>query len=183
LGLERPTGALVASIAAGSPAARAGMKPGDLIVSVDGATVDDPNAFDYRFATKPLGGTAQVGLIRQGKQMTVQVALESLPDTPRDELEIRSRSPFLGVTVANLSPALADEMRLDPQTEGVVVTAVAEGSTAQSIGFQKGDILVSVNNQKIAKSDDLARIVSAGGRQWRITIMRGGQQITVMFSG
>jgi Do/DeqQ family serine protease len=183
LGLKRPGGALVANVASGGPAARAGIKTGDLIVSVDGTPVEDPNAFDYRFATKPLGGSAQIGLIRQGKDVAIQVALQSLPETPRDEVEIRARSPFLGATVANLSPALADELRLDPQTEGVVITAVADGSTAQSIGFQKGDIVVSVNNQKIAKSADLERIAGAGGHQWRITIMRGGQQISVMFTG
>jgi S1-C subfamily serine protease len=65
----------------------------------------------------------------------------------------------------------------------VVVTGVADGSTAQSIGFQKGDIVVSVNNEKIAKPADLERITGAGGRQWRITILRGGQQISVIFSG
>ncbi|MBV8698412.1 MAG: trypsin-like peptidase domain-containing protein, partial [Bradyrhizobium sp.] len=54
LGLARPTGALVASVSAGSPAARAGLKTGDLVVSIDGQTIEDPNAFDYRFATKPL---------------------------------------------------------------------------------------------------------------------------------
>jgi S1-C subfamily serine protease len=124
-----------------------------------------------------------VGLVRQGKQITAQIALESLPDSPLDQVEIKARSPFLGATVANLSPALADELHLDTQTEGVVIADVADGSTAQSIGFQKGDIVVSVNNQKIVKPADLDRIASAGGRQWRITIMRGGQQISVMFSG
>jgi S1-C subfamily serine protease len=87
------------------------------------------------------------------------------------------------VTVANLSPALADELRLDPQTEGVVVTAVADGSPARSLGFQKGDIVLSVNNQKITKPTDLDRIVNAGSRQWHITIARGGQQISVVLSG
>jgi Do/DeqQ family serine protease len=183
LGLKRPSGALVASVVADGPAARAGIKTGDLIVSIDGTTVEDPNAFGYRFATKPLGGNAQIGLVRQGREMTLPIALQSLPDTPIQEIEIKSRSPFLGATVANLSPALADELRLDPQAEGVVVTNVTEGSAAQSVGFQKGDIVVSVNNQKIGKSADLERIASTGGRQWRITIMRGGQQISVMFSG
>jgi len=183
LGLARPAGALVANLAPGGPAARAGIKTSDLIVSVDGTPVDDPNAFDYRFATKPLGGVAVVGLVRQGKQITAQIALESLPDTPLNQVEIKARSPFLGATVSNLSPALADELHLDTQTEGVVIADVADGSTAQSIGFQKGDIVVSVNNQKIVKPADLDRIASAGGRQWRITIMRGGQQISVMFSG
>jgi Do/DeqQ family serine protease len=183
LGLKRPAGALVASVASDSPAARAGIKTGDLIVSVDGTPIDDPSAFDYRFATKLLGGVAQVGLIRQGREMTVQVALQSLPDMPFDEVAIRSRSPFLGATVANLSPALADQLRLDPQTEGVVITAVIDGSAAQSIGFQKGDIVLSVNDQKIAKPGDLERIAGAGGHRWRVTIMRGSQQISVMFNG
>ena len=183
LGLQRPSGALVASVVADSPAARAGIKAGDVIVSVDGAAVDDPTAFNYRFATRALGGTAQIGLIRQGRDLVVPVALQSLPDTPRQELEIRTRSPFRGATVANLSPALADELRLDPNAEGVVVTEVADGSEAQSIGFQKGDIIVSVNNQKIAKPADLERVAGAGGRQWRITLIRGGQQISVTFSG
>jgi Do/DeqQ family serine protease len=183
LGLKRPSGALVANVSSGGPAARAGIKTGDLIVSIDGTLVEDPNAFDYRFATKALGGTAQIGLVRQGKEVAVPVALQGLPDTPRNDVEIRGRSPFLGVTVASLSPALADELRLDPQTEGVVVTAVADNSPARSVGFQKGDIVVSVNNQKIAKPADLDRIVNAGSRQWRITIERGGQQISVVFNG
>jgi Do/DeqQ family serine protease len=183
LGLKRPSGALVANVSPDGPAAKAGIKTGDLIVTVDGVAIEDPNAFDYRFATKPLGGTAKVGLIRQGKESMVSVALQSLPDTPRDELQIRGRSPFLGATVANLSPALADELRLDPQAEGVVITAVADGSAAQSVGFQKGDIIVSVNNTKIAKSADLERISNTSSRQWRITIQRGGQQISVVFSG
>jgi Do/DeqQ family serine protease len=183
LGLKRPSGALVANVAADGPAAKAGIKTGDLIVTIDGVAIEDPNAFDYRFATKPIGGTAKVGLVRKGKEMVVSVALQGLPDTPREEVQISGQSPFLGATVSNLSPALADELRLDPQTEGVVITAVADGSAAQSVGFQKGDIVLSVNNQKIAKSADLQRVTGSNGRQWRITIQRNGQQISVTFSG
>jgi Do/DeqQ family serine protease len=183
LGLQRPSGALVASVVADSPAAHAGIKTGDVITSVDGTEVDDPTAFNYRFATKPLGGSAQIGVVRGGHSVVVPIALQSLPDTPREEVEIRARSPFLGATVASLSPALADELRLDPNSQGVVITDLADGSEAQSIGFQKGDIIVAVNNQKVVKPADLERIAGAGSRQWRITMMRGGQQISVMFSG
>jgi Do/DeqQ family serine protease len=183
LGLKRPTGALVANAAADGPASRAGIKIGDLIVSIDGTAIDDANAFDYRFATKPLGGTTEIGVLRHGKEMVFPVALQTAPDTPREEIEIKARSPFHGATVANLSPALADDLRLDTQTRGVVIVAVADGSEAQSLGFQKGDIVVSVNNQKMERPGDLDRVTRAGGRQWRITINRGGQQITVMFAG
>jgi Do/DeqQ family serine protease len=183
LGLKRPSGALVASAAADGPAAKAGIKTGDLIISIDGTAIEDANAFDYRFATKPLGGTAQIGVVRQGKEMVFPVALQGAPDQPREQIEIRARSPFLGATVANLSPALADDLRLDTQARGVVIIAIADGSEAQSLGFQKGDVVVSVNNQKIERSGDLERIARSGGRQWRITINRAGQQITVMFTG
>ena len=121
LGLKRPSGALVANVATGGPAARAGLKTGDLIVSIDGTVIDDPNAFDYRFATKPLGGNAQLVLLRQGREVAVTVGLQTAPESPREEVEIRARSPFLGAKVANLSPALADELRLDAQAEGVVI--------------------------------------------------------------
>ena len=141
LSLKRPVGALVSSVAAKSPAARAGMRTGDLLVSVDGQDVDDVNAFDYRFATKPLGGQAHVGVMRGGREVKLAVALETAPETPREETVIKARSPFLGAKVANLSPALADELRLDTESKGVVVTDVENGSTAQSFGLQKGDIV------------------------------------------
>jgi S1-C subfamily serine protease len=183
LSLKRPTGALVANVIPGGPASRAGLKTGDLIVAVDGQTVEDPNAFDYRFATKPLGGEAQLGIVRAGKELFVAVALQTPPDTPRDEIVIRTRSPFLGVTVSNLSPALADELRLDPQTEGVVILQIAEGSVAQRLNFQRGDIVVSVNNEKITKTRDLERVTKDPSRVWRVTISRGGQQISAVIGG
>ena len=183
LGLKRPTGALVASVTAGSPAARGGLKTGDLIMSIDAQEVEDPNAFDYRFATKSLGGSAKVGIVRSGKETAVAVALEPLPDTPHDELTISARSPFQGAKVSNLSPALADDLRLDPSTDGVAITAVTDGSPAQSLGFMRGDLVVSVNNQKIAKTRDLEKATSQASRVWRITIMRGGQQMSVVLSG
>ena len=183
LGLKRPTGALVTSVTPASPAARAGLRIGDLIVAIDGQVIEDPNAFDYRFATKPLNGTAQVGITRDGKELRVAIALETAPETPRDEIVIRARSPFMGVKVANVSPALAEELRLDATTEGVVVLDVAEGSVAQNLGFQRGDVIAAVNEEKIARTRDLDRVAKDTNRRWSITIIRGGQQISVRFQG
>src|SRR6188768_1037270 len=81
LGLKLPSGALVANVAPNSPAARAGLKPSDLIVAVEGQTIDDPNAFDYRFATRQLGGSAQIDVQRSGKTVKLTVPLETAPDT------------------------------------------------------------------------------------------------------
>jgi Do/DeqQ family serine protease len=183
LGLKRPAGALISNVLRDSPAAQAGLKPGDLILSVDGQSVDDPNAFDYRFATKPLGGTAELGLLRAGREIEAKVALRTAPSSPRDEITIRSRSPFSGAKVANLSPALADELQLANADRGVVVLDVDSGSIASNIGFQRGDIIMSVNNQRIEKTRDLARIAGEATRTWRIVMRRGNSVITRIFGG
>jgi Do/DeqQ family serine protease len=183
MGLKRPAGALIASVTSGGPAARAGLKAGDVIVSVDSQAVDDPNAFDYRFATKPLGGSAALGLLRAGRELSVTVALQSAPATARDEITIRTRSPFSGVKVANLSPALADELQLQNVDEGVVVLDVDAGSYASNLGFQRGDVIEQVNGERIAKTRDLERLTKEPSRSWRINILRRGQKISAVFSG
>jgi Do/DeqQ family serine protease len=183
LGLKRPAGALIATVTSASPAGRGGLKTSDLIVAIDGQPVEDPNAFEYRFATKAIGGSVRLGVVRAGKEIAVAVALEAVPDTPRDELLIASPSPFQGAKVSNLSPALADDLRLDPSAQGVVIVDIASGSPAQSLGFQRGDLVVSVNNAKIAKTRDLEKAVGQQSRLWRITIMRGGQQMSVELRG
>jgi Do/DeqQ family serine protease len=183
LGLKRPTGALVANVTPGSPAARAGLKLSDLVVSIDGQTIDDPNAFDYRFATRPLGGTAQVDVLRGGKPVRLTIALETAPDTGRDEIVIKSRSPFQGATVANISPALADELKLDSSVEGVAITNIADDGFAANVGFRKGDVIVEVNGQKIGRTADLEKVAREPSRLWRITVVRGGQQISVTLGG
>jgi Do/DeqQ family serine protease len=183
MGLKRPSGALIANVAPGSPAARASLKPGDLIVSVDGQNVEDPNAFDYRFATKPLGGTARLGIVRGGREQTVTVALQIAPEMPREEIVIRSRSPFSGVKIANLSPALVNELQVRNAEEGVVVVDVDNGSYASNLGFQRGDVIQEVNGERITRTHDLERLSKTQNRAWRIVIVRNGQKISAVFGG
>jgi Do/DeqQ family serine protease len=183
LGLARPSGALVSNVAQGSPAARAGLRLSDLITGIDGQAVEDPNAFDYRFATRLIGGTAQIDIVRAGRPQRLTIALETAPDTGRNEVVIKSRSPFQGAKVSNISPAVADELRLDSNIEGVVIVELGDDAPAQSVGFKKGDVILNVNNQKIAKTVDLERVTREPSRFWRITVLRDGQQISVTLGG
>jgi S1-C subfamily serine protease len=183
LGLKRPTGALVASVANKSPADRAGLKISDLIVSIEGQQIDDPNAFDYRFATRPLGGAAQVEVQRGNKVVKLAVPLETAPDTGRDEIVIKSRSPFQGAKVANISPALADEMKIDSTAEGVIIVNIPDDALAANVGFQKGDLITAVNGKEIKRTSDLEKVAGESARLWRITVVRGGQQINVTLGG
>ena len=159
------------------------MKAGDLITSVDGQAVDDVHAFDYRFATKTLGGQARLGVLRSGRERDVSVPLRIAPESPRDEITIRARSPFSGARVANLSPALADQLQLADSNEGVVVLDVANGSYASNVGFKRGDVIVEVNGHAIEKTGDLERATHNPNRSWRVIIRRGGRRITAVFSG
>ena len=183
LGMKRASGALVAGVSANSPAAKAGIKTGDVIVSIEDQVVEDQNGFDYRFGTKPLGGQAKVGVIRSGRETVVIVALQSAPDGPREEVVIKSRSPLSGAKVGNLSPALAEELRLDPSAEGVVVLELGKGSIAQRLGFQKGDVVIAINEKRVATSKELERATRDPSRMWQVTILRGGRQVTAQFPG
>src|SRR5688572_17410511 len=183
LALKRPAGALVASVIANSPAAKAGLRTGDLIIGIDQQPVDDPNTFDYRFATKPLGGQAQVKVVRGGREVPVAIALQIPPDTPRDEMVITATSPFMGAKVSNLSPALAEELRIDADLQGVIILDVAVGSPAQRLGFQRGDLINAVNGERIGRTRDLERISGQAARVWRITLTRDGRQRTVTLGG
>ena len=109
--------------------------------------------------------------------------LENAPDGGRNEMVLTARSPFQGARISNISPAVADEIHLDADTQGVVVTDIADDSTAASVGFQKGDVIQAVNNKKIARTGDLDKASREQARLWRITLVRAGQQINVTLGG
>nr|WP_245504842.1 Do family serine endopeptidase [Aquabacter spiritensis] len=184
LGLPRPTGVLVKTVAGASPAAKAGVRVGDLIVSVDGLGVDDPESLNYRLATRPIGSTARITLNRNGKESEVMVALAPAPETvPREEVVLRGRSPFTGIKAVNVSPAVAEELHLETDEGGVVVSEVVENSPADASGFRPGDMILEVNGAKVASTKELDLATRASARAWRVTVMRGGRVITAMLGG
>ncbi|MFG1204686.1 DegQ family serine endoprotease [Xanthobacter aminoxidans] len=184
LGLPRPTGVLVQSVTAGSPAAKAGLKTGDLVVSVEGQGIDDPESLNYRLATRPIGGKAALLVNRSGKEQTLVVVLEVAPETvPREELLLRGRSPFAGATIVNLSPAVAEELKVDANATGVVVYDVQDNSPAAAAGFRPGDVIVEVNNEKVGRTGDLNQLAAVPQRGWRVTVLRGGRSITAVLRG
>ncbi|HEX5866265.1 MAG TPA: DegQ family serine endoprotease [Beijerinckiaceae bacterium] len=184
IGLERPMGVLVAAVFAKGPADEAGLRRNDVIVELDGQAIDDPDAFGYRFALKGLGGETDLTVMRGAKRTAVRVRLQTPPETrPREPVRVRSRSPLAGVTAVNLSPAVADELRLDVDVEGVAIAEVDEGSAASRVGFRKGDLILAINGERVSASRDVERLIRGGGGTWRITINRGGQVLTSVLGG
>jgi Do/DeqQ family serine protease len=178
LGLDRPIGALVVEVADNGPAAAAGLKRGDVIAAIDNQLVDDAEGVGFRLGVKPLGGTARLAVLRNGKTLDLALKLASAPELPpRDALTIRSRSPFEGALVMNLSPAVSEELSLGGASEGVVVASVGDNSTAAQVGVQKGDVVVAVNGRRIGTTRDLERACAERARWWDLTIVRGGETI------
>ena len=184
LGLERSTGALVTEVLPKSPAQEAGLKSGDIVESIDGVAVDDPEALGYRLATRPLGGVASLGVLRGGKSLITPLTLMSAPETPsRDELKLSGNSPFSGATAVNISPAVTEEMGGVAADKGVVISDVAAGSIAANVGVQKGDVILAVNDAKIANTAELKQAAGGTKSLWKLTINRGGQVITSVLRG
>ena len=184
LGLDRPAGSVVASVIEKGPAADGGLRRSDVILAVDGVGVDDPESFGYRFATRPLGGVASLTVLRGGKRVVLPVKLVSAPELrPREPVTLSGRSPLAGLTVMNLSPALAEELAIDASADGVVVGEIEEGSTAARIGFQKGDIIQALNGERMVNSRDVETALKERKRAWEVTISRGGQSVTSVFPG
>jgi Do/DeqQ family serine protease len=184
LGLERPTGVLVHSVFDKGPAADAGVKRGDVILEVDGQPVDGPEAFGYRFTLKGIQGRTTLTVLRSGKRLPLEVGLMPPPETrPRDPVRVRTRSPFVGATLVNMSPAVADELQVDISSEGVVVAELDENSVAARVGFRKGDQILAINGQAVESTKDAERLLRNGRQYWEITIGRGGQIFTTVLGG
>ena len=182
LGLATPRGALVTEVVPETPGARAGLRTGDLVVSIDGVDVVDPSAINYRLATKGIGTTATLGVVRDAKEYVAKLDLQAAPETvPRDELEIAGFSPLTGARVLNLSPAVAEEMAYRGKTEGVIVGTVADGSLADEAGLLRGDVVIEVNGVRITSTRHLAEVCADKVRYWEVVIERRGRLIRSQF--
>jgi Do/DeqQ family serine protease len=184
LGLNRPEGVLVTDVYPNGPGARAGVKQGDLILSIEGQPIIDEASLNYRILTRRSGDEVALAVrTDRGSPRTIHVRVEAPPaGAGRDERTIAGRNPLSGATVVNLSPAVADELGIDPfgAGEGVLVTKVGEGFAGR-VGIQPGDIIRQVNGQPIHQVRDLQAALASSNSVWAVTIQRGQQQITAQF--
>jgi S1-C subfamily serine protease len=184
LGLDRPIGALITDLVERSPAAEAGLKRGDIIVAIDGQAVGDPEALGFRLGTKTLGGAATLNVLRDGKSLVAPIKLVVAPELPpREAVKLKTASPLRGATVVNLSPAVVEELGVENARAGVAIAELEEGSSAAAMNFQKGDVVLGVNDAKIGSTRDLEQATAKGRYFWKITIERAGQVLTTVVGG
>lgn len=176
LGMDVPRGALIKQVTAGSPAAEAGLKPGDVVTAVNGAAVDSPNALRFRVATSKTDNPVSFSVLRAGKILDISTVLKLPPETPaRDERTLKGQHPLNGVAVANLSPRVADEFNLPSDRTGVMVT----GGRGGRFGFDTGDIILAVNRIPITSTKQLEEVMKKPVQGWNIDFDRGGQKLTL----
>jgi Do/DeqQ family serine protease len=176
LGMARPTGVLVTSVVAEGPAAAAGLKPGDVVLAFNGTAIEHVDAFGYRLATQPIDSKAELTVLSQGEESTVEIALIRAPEgASTAEVTIRGRSPFAGAKVVELSPRLAQRLGLRADTKGVTVLDIDRDSPAAGFGLQPKDIVREVNGEEIDTADKLRQVAEQQTRWWKFTVERDGQ--------
>ena len=182
LGLVRPTGILINKVYPGGPADSAGLRLGDVVYALDGREVQDEEAFRFRIATRVVGDDVELRVMRKGAQLTLPVTLIAPPENPlRDERLLRGRHPLAGATVANLSPALADELYLfDVPDHGVIIVSIRRNSAAYVMRFVPGDILLAINGKEVSTVERLVRMLTEQVNKWHLTVQRGSQKVNMV---
>jgi len=185
LGLKEVRGVLVNSVVPGSPAAKAGLRPGDVITSFNGTPVDDPNSFRNQVASTTPGTNVTISLLRDGREQQVTVKLGELtPDSAQAERSSgRPGAPGeqrLGISVAPLTPDLAAQLGVSKGTQGVVVMDVDPAGPAAEAGIQAGDVIQEVNRVPIRSAADVRRALEqSGSKPALMLINRHGRNLFV----
>ncbi len=183
LGMPRPQGVIVRILAEDGPAARAGVKVGDVLLTINGQPIDDESALRFRLATQPVDATVKVRALRKGQEETFVVKITAPPESPpRDRTRLTGRQPLTGITVMNMSPAVADEMALEQPPPGVIVAEVPQGVFAAQF-LKVGDYIVGVNGREIDSVATLRAIVGGQSERWSVSVRRDGDVRTFNFRG
>ena len=178
LGLKKPIGVIVNKVYDRSPAKKATIRQGDLIIGVDKNIVLDSNNLKYLLATVAIGEETLLKVIRDDVEIDLFVTLFPPPEVPKRNTQKINSSipPFGGASVANINPALVDELGIDFE-EGVIILNVLRRSFARQVGLIPGDLIVKVNGKNINSVSDLLNIMSEPSSRWIFSFKRNGKLI------
>jgi len=167
-GLKEKKGALVGQVVSGSPAEKAGIEQGDVILEFDGKEVADSKDLPRIVASTPVGKGVTVKLSRNGKLVDRQVKVGELEE--KTEIAKTPTHRSLGITVQNLTPEIAKGLGLKKET-GVVVTQVEPGSPASNAGIQSGDVIGEVNRKLVKNVEDFIQKVEKAKDQDNVLLL------------
>jgi serine protease Do len=190
--LKSAQGAVVTEVTPGSPAERAGLKSGDVIVEFNGKPVEDSRTLSLRAAQTAPGSRVPVKLIRDGDEKTVQVTLKEFPSESgvaakpgRDEG--RSEEGLEGVTVTDLDRAARSQLRIPATVNGALVARIDPESASYEAGLREGDVILEINRKPVSNADEavalservknetaLLRVWSRGGSRYIVVDQKKG---------
>jgi len=166
-------GALVGDVTANSPASRADLKNGDIILEVDGQPIEDSNQLRLKIGMMEPNTKVDLKVLRDGNTKNVAVQLGEFP-SKEERAAIGSEHPessLQGVTVENLTPDTAQELKLPATTKGVVVSEVSPASRAADAGLQSGDVIQEVNHEPVKTVKDFSQAVSASKKDAPVLLL------------
>ncbi len=180
-GMTIPEGVVITDMHADSPFAAAGLRAGDVVRAVDGASVNSAPEMMFRLAATGIGGVAGIDYLRaDGTEGAAQVDLIPPPETPaRAPRTIRTNTALRGLSIVTINPAVIAEWNLPFDARGALVTDLRD--MAARTGLRRGDILLAINGQPIADSMDAERAAQDTGRNWHVEALRDGRRVSLRF--
>jgi serine protease Do len=197
LNIAKDRGALVNGVTAGEPAARAGIRPGDVIIAVNGKEINPQQSLTYLVGNEAPGSRVTLDVLRDGRRQQIPVTLGTRPSN--DQLAAQSErfdpdtapqtppraatnlAATAGLIVQPLTPAIARQLRLDATTRGVVVADVDANSDAATKGLRRGFVILSVNRQPVTSEAELTRVIqqarAAGSKQVLLYVQTPGSPV------
>ncbi|HEY1612293.1 MAG TPA: DegQ family serine endoprotease [Rhizomicrobium sp.] len=192
LGAKQDKGAIVASIVNGSPASKAGFVAGDVVVAINGKSVEDSRDLTRRVAALPAGMKVVFSVVRGGAQRTVTATIGARKEEqvatntgPRENSSLGSTGEAMGLGLASVTPEMRRNYNIDDHINGVVVTRVDPDSDAADKGIEPGDVLVSVANKSVRSPQEIKVQVAsaqAAGRKSVLVLVQGanGQRFVAL---
>ena len=183
LGLPKDRGEIIADVTPAGPAARAGLRQGDVVLRVNGQDVTVDNTLSYIVANARIGATIPVEIVRGGRRQTVNVTLAERPSEtalngaptidPKDSTPPAQQPTrnSLGITLTPLTSEVRNQLRLPATVQGVVIASVNANSDAAQEGLQRGDIILSINQQPTTTPQAAAAAVAAAQAAGRDTVL------------
>lgn len=185
LGLKSDDGVLLTGVIDGSPADRAGLRRGDVILMLAGQAVEDPSALNEQIlaTSNLLGKSTSVAFWRDGKRLQTNVVLTALPPRAIDQqVVVKGYNPLTGYMLEPLTPALNVELGLPMSSKGVAVVDAPERPplAAYDLTFEPGDVLVSINGSSVNTPQDVQGALNSSRKAWEFRFRRNGRMMRVV---
>jgi len=182
MGLKSKRGALVSDVVKGSPAQKAGIRQGDVITSINNNMVKDAPAIMLYISEVLPGTRVPIGILRDGKAMTVNVVMGDLAkaEVPEHKVVIKENRFFEGATVMDITPAARQSLNIAEEVKGVLVAEVRQGTAAASTGLRVGDVITEINDMKTSNLNEFKQVLAKlDVRKASISIYRQGMILTM----